>query len=183
MSNMRYLGPKYYRFDTKNEDLNDMKLFGKGDLKLCRLRHQGATHYFITPCEMRAVMQLVNDAAYILYSYYRTGFFHEAEDLADEVVAKVISWDKQKVQKSRLALEKANLFRVIRHGTKTVGITQVLVGIDTVALHDAGLPPDIIDGKAFTKLKKKFKVQSTEDLIKCAEAMAKEYEMKPELYK
>jgi hypothetical protein len=52
-----------------------------------------------------------------------------------------------------------------------------------VALFEAGLPADIIDSKAFNKLKKKFNINTSDELIECAELMAKEYERNPDLYR
>lgn len=160
-----------------------MKLFGKGDLKLLRVRYSGSTHYFITPGEMRSVMTNVGEVAYCLYSYYRTGFFNESDDFDDEQVGKVIGWADHKVKRYRLNLENAGLFKRIRHGTKHEGITKILVGADTIALDNAGLPADILDSKAFGKLKKKFNITGSEDLIVYAESMAREYETNPDLYK
>jgi hypothetical protein len=160
-----------------------MRLFGKGDLKICRLRHQGSTHYFIAASEMRTVMESVGEVAYCLYSYYRTGFFNDSDDIADETVGTAIGWNPRKIQKYRLILETSNLFRIVRFGTKTSGATQVFVGADIVALYDAGLPPDILDSKAFSKLKKAFKLNSQEDLIAHAPLIAKEYERNPDLYR
>lgn len=160
-----------------------MKLLGNGDLKMCRLRHNGATHYFITPAEMRSIQLLLGESAYYLYSYYRTGFFNEAADLDDDVVGNNIGWNTGKVQKYRLVLEGASVFRKIRYGTRADGITKAFVGADVVALFDAGLPADILDGKAFTKLKKVLKIESAQDLIDNAELMVKEYERNPEAYR
>lgn len=160
-----------------------MKLFGKGDLKVLRLRHSSSTHYFITPQEMRRVIELTDDSGYVLYSYYRTGFFTEAEQFEDIKVGDALGWGIRKVQKQRLALESKGLFKVVRFGTKTEGITKVLVGEDTIALDNAGLPADILDSKAFNKLKRKFKIDSTQELIECAHVMAREYLENPNEYK
>ena len=160
-----------------------MKLLGKGDLKVCRIRHQGSTHFFITPAEQRTVGNAVGEFAYFLYSYYRTGWFNQAEDFDDDIVGLHIGWNARKVQKHRLVLEQANLFKSIRYGTKMDGITKVFIGADTVALFEAGMPSDIIDGKAFNKLKKKFNITSSDELIECAELMVKEYERNPDLYR
>jgi hypothetical protein len=160
-----------------------MKLFGKSDLKLCRLRHQGVTHYFITTEEMRSVQTLVGETGYYLYSYYRTGFFDEAEDFDDVCVGNKINWVSSKVKKYRLLLEGAALFRKQRIGTKSEGVTKVFVGADTVALFDAGLPADILDGKAFSKLVRVLKLNSPKEIVENVELMAKEYARNPELYK
>jgi hypothetical protein len=160
-----------------------MNLLGKGDLKVCRLRHQGSSHFFITPSEQRAVGNAVGESAYFLYSYYRTGWFNQAEDFDDNVVGLHIGWNARKVQKHRLMLEQSNLFRSIRYGTKADGVTKVFVGEDVVALFEAGLPADILDGKAFQKLKRALKITNTEELIANAELMVGEYNRNPELYK
>lgn len=177
-----YYTPEISRFRNDNQGVC-MKLFGKGDLKLMRLRHQGTTHYFIAANEMRAVQELVGEFGYYLYSYYRTGFFNEAEDFDDEVVGKQIGWASTKVKKFRLVLENNALLRKKRIGTKTDNVMKVCVGADAVALFDAGLPADILDGKAFLKLKKALKLESAQDLIDNAELMVKEYERNPEAYR
>ena len=160
-----------------------MKLFSKGDLKVVRLRYQGSTHYFITPHEMRTVLSVIGEAAYCLYSYYRTGFFNESDDFDDDIVGKAIGWNERKVQKYRLVLENSGYFKRDRHGSKTLGLTRVLVGAEAVALDSVGLPAEILDTKAFTKLKKQFGITDTESLIANAEAMAKEYARNPDQYK
>lgn len=160
-----------------------MKLLGKGDVKVLRLRHSGSTHYFITPGEMKSVFIAVGDSGYYLYSYYRTGFFNESEDFDDTEVGKAIGWTKTKVQKYRLMLEQSNLFKVVRYGTKAEGITKVLVGADTIALDNAGLPADILDTRAFNKLKKALGITTSEELIAHAKRMAEMYAENPELYK
>lgn len=160
-----------------------MKLLAKADLSIYRLRHHGSTHYFITASEMRNIIAAVGEVAYCLYSYYRTGFFNESSDIEDSIVGLQIGWVDTKVKKYRLILEKADLFRAIRYGTKAEGTTKVFVGADTVALFEAGLPANIIDGKAFTKLKRMFKIETSEDLIVNVELIVNEYSRNPELYK
>ena len=160
-----------------------MKLLAQADLNIYRLRHHGSTHYCITPLEMRETIAAVGEVAYCLYSYYRTGFFNEAADIDDINVGLQMGWVESKVQRYRLMLEKADLFRVVRHGSKTDGTTKVFVGADTVALYEAGMPANIIDSKAFIKLKKLFKIECPNDLIKNAELMVKEYARNPEAYR
>lgn len=159
------------------------KLLAEADLSIYRLRHQGSTHYFITPNEMRTTIAAVGEVAYCLYSYYRTGFFTESADIDDSNVGLQIGWPDTKVKRYRLILEKADLFLTKRHGTKADGNTKVFVGADTVALYKAGLPANIIDSKAFNKLKRAFKINCTEDLLVNVNLMADEYARNPELYK
>lgn len=159
------------------------KFLAEADLSIYRLRHHGTTHYFITPSEMRNTIAAVGEVAYCLYSYYRTGFFTEAADIEDINVGLQIGWPDTKVKRYRLILEKAELFCTKRHGTKADGSTKVFVGADTVALYKAGLPANIIDSKAFNKLKRAFKIACTEDLLVNVQLMVAEYERNPELYR
>ena len=68
------------------------KLLGNGDVKVIRVRAKGSTHFLLTPEEMKAVITTVGDNAYVLYSYYRTGYFIESNDFDDGNVAEVIGW-------------------------------------------------------------------------------------------
>lgn len=159
------------------------KLLGLGDVKVIRVRAKGSTHFLLTPEEMKAVITSVGDNAYVLYSYYRTGYFTESHDFDDAAVAEVIGWGEKKVQKYRLILEGANLFCKTRYGTKAEGITKVFVGADVVALHKAGLPADILDGNALTKIKRELGITTTQELIMQVSAVVAEYDNNPEKYK
>jgi len=158
------------------------KLFGLGDLKLITVNSHCLGNW-IPPLETFEVLTAVGDSAYILYSMYRTYPFKESPQLTDESLAKLLGWDIQKVQRNRLVLEKANLFRTIRYGTKQDGITKVFVGRDILALFDAGMPSDILEPKALTKLKREFQVTSSQDLVLKATAIVTAFEQDPSKYK
>lgn len=158
------------------------KLVSATDLKMFRLRQRGSTHYFITPTEMKRVMELVGETGYYLYSYYRTAFFREYAELNDKAVGNNIGWVSSKVQRYRLALEKAELFLSVKYGTKTDGIVKVFVGEDIVALYKAGLPANVVDGGAFNKLKKDLNITNTEELLSRVDSMVQLYKENPEKY-
>ena len=159
------------------------KLLGLGDVKVLRERAKGSTHYFISVNEMRRVLSLVGDNAYVLYSYYRTGFFTESTDFEDKEVSLVLGWARTKVQKYRLILENANLFHSVRYGTKQDGMTKVFVGEDIVALFNAGMPADVLDSNALNKLKKEFGISSGSELVERVAELVKAYEDNPSKYK
>lgn len=159
------------------------KLFSKGDLIVVRTYHQNGNHFYITPTEMREVMAKTNEPAFCLYSYYRTSFLHEAAQVDDDAIGETIGWPATKVKKYRLVLEKANLLRRIKQSAKQFAVTRVIVGAEYVALFDAGLPDTILNYKAFQKLKKTFKIESTEDLIANVELIASEFNRNPDLYR
>jgi len=92
----------------------------------------------ITPLEAKEVLCLTNESAYVLYSAYKTFPFKVAKEITDTEVGKALGWQTAKVQRNRLLLEKNNLFRLIRYGTKFDGVTRVYVGVDVVALCQAG---------------------------------------------
>ena len=158
------------------------KLLGNGDVKVIRVRAKGSTHFLLTPEEMKAVITTVGDNAYVLYSYYRTGYFIESNDFDDCNVAEVIGWVEKKVQKYRLILEASKLFCRVRYGTKAEGVTKVFVGADVVALHLAGLPAEILDGAALLKIKRELGINSAEELVEHAKAVVAEYENNLEKY-
>lgn len=156
------------------------KLLGEGDVKVHRIRHKSNTAYYITPDERRRVVMAVGDSAYTLYSHYRTEFFTSSDELKDDAVGEAIGWIGTKVKRYRLELEKAGLFKMVRQGpkAKAEGMTRVWVGEDTVALHNAGLPSEILDGPEFVKLKKQFNVRTVKDLIEKVPMMMAAYEEK-----
>lgn len=157
------------------------RLLVESDLKILRLD----THlkgYWISPTEMKEVIGSVGEVAYCLYSYYRTYPFKEAADLKDDTVGSMIGWPQRKVQKYRIQLENNNLYLTVRYGSKSDGITKVFVGKDVVALHNAGLPSNILEGKAFNKLKKKFNIKDSKDLIDNLHLLVQEYESNPDEY-
>lgn len=156
------------------------KLFGAGDLLV--LRNKMVRGIWITPKEFRDVNNRVGEIGYALYSFLRTYPFKEAEEITDKEIAKQLDWSVSKVKRARLQLEKQELFLTVRYGTKTDGITKMLVGLEPVALFNAGLPSDIINSKAHEKLKKELGIDTTEDLLKNVELMVTKYNENPKAY-
>lgn len=157
------------------------KVLGKGDLKVVK-DNPGIKGSTIPRAEIQQVLMEINEVQYALYSVYRTVPFYEAEDITDINIAEVLNWTARKVQDNRRVLEQQNLLKVVRYGTKTEGITKLLVGMDVVALFNKGLPCEILDGKALQKLKKAFKIQSPRDLINKLDDILVEYETNPTKY-
>ena len=153
-----------------------------GDIKMLTINShcRGA---WIPPSEMQEVLGKVSDNTYVLYTVYRSYPFKEAMELEDSFIAKLLGWKVTKVRDHRLLLEKAELLLIVRYGTKSDGMTKVFVGEDTVALHNAGLPADILDGKALAKIKKKLQISDSTSLIKSVQSIVLEYDNNPELYK
>lgn len=156
------------------------KLLGSGDLIV--LRETAVRGVWIAPKEMRDVSGTVGEVAYLLYSYYRTFPFREGSELQDEAVGEMIGWVPRKVTRYRKVLEKSGMVLTIRYGTKQDGVTKLFVGADTVALYNAGLPPDIINHKALEKLKKELSILDTAGLIKNAAKIVSLYELNPDKY-
>lgn len=171
------IGAKYTRFGKEFM----RKLIGSGDIKMLVVNASTKGNW-IPSFEMKEVLSVVNEATYTLYSVYRTHPFHSSESITDTAVSSLIGWTERKVQKHRLALERANLFRMVRYGTRTDGITKVFVGFDTVALFDAGLPAEILEPKAFNKLKKAHRIKDPKELVAKADLIAMEFEQNPERY-
>ncbi len=157
------------------------KLLGLGDIRVMTINNH-CSGKWIPPVEMNQVLKLISDVTYVLYSVYRTYPFEDSTEIHDTAVGKLLGWDKRKVQDHRLLLEKANLFRMVRYGTKTDGITKVFVGMDSVALFDAGLPCDILSPKALNKLKKEFNIKSPEELVNNAVTLVATFEQNPNDY-
>jgi hypothetical protein len=157
------------------------KPFGKGDVKVITTNPniRGA---WIPPQELKQVIDSVGEVAYALYSLYRTYPFKESSELDDGEITNLIPWNQRKVQKYRLIIENAGLFRMVRYGSKTDGITRILVGADVVALFDAGLPCEILDTSVYNKLRKEFKVTTPQELVREAPNMVQAYEADPNKY-
>lgn len=151
------------------------KIFGNADIKM--VRNTTVRGIWIPPQEITEVIQLTNEIAYALYSMYRTYPFKEAEEISDTGLANLIGWPVKKVQKYRLILENNFLFRLIRYGTKTNGITKVFVGLEPVALFDAGLPAECLSPKALTKIKQQLNITTTTELVNRAQEVVQEYEL------
>lgn len=158
-----------------------VSLFGLGDLKLIRVNNQTYGKW-IPPNEMKEVIGISGDVGYLLYSVYRTFPFNDSREISDKSLSKVLNWTEQKVQKTRLKLEKDNLIRIIRYGTKVDGITKVFVGRDVLALFDAGLPSDILESKALNRLKKEFDIKTSQELVDKAYLIANAFEQDPHKY-
>ena len=157
------------------------KLLVESDLNVLRLDSY-LKGYWISPVEMRETIRDVGEVAYCLYTYYRTFPFNESSELSDSDVGNNIGWPSKKVQKYRLMLENQGLFLLVRYGSKTDGITKMFVGKDVVALHNAGLPSNILEGRAFQKLKKKFNIKSSSELVNKINLLVQEYENNPNEY-
>lgn len=151
------------------------KLFALGDVKVCRMKQKNLTVFAISREERKRVVEQVGDSGYTLYSYYRTENFRSSEELQDSYIADWLTWLPSKVKRYRQILEKAGLFKCVRHGTKEEGTTRVWVGEEVVALYNAGLPAEILDGPEFNKLKRELKIQTSEDLVKNVDLMMKLY--------
>lgn len=157
------------------------KLVGQGDIKVI-LENASTKGNWIPPIEMSKVLTIVSDNAYVLYSFYRTFPFTEAVELDDTFVSKILNWSNQKTKRNRLDLQNNNLFRTVRYGTRTEGITKVFVGMDVVALFDAGMPAEILEPKALRKLKRQFNIETPADLALNAGMLVQAYENNPDLY-
>lgn len=157
------------------------KLTKENDLALVRINNHLRGLWIPVP-EMREVNGIVGDTAYYLYSYYRTNAFHEYAELTDEEVGEAVGWLPTKVKKYRLVLEKAGMFLVVPYGSRSDRVYKVFVGADVVALHNAGLPAKIVEGKAFNKLKKKFNITTPKELIKDISLIMDEFNTNPDLY-
>lgn len=157
------------------------KLFGLGDVKVV-LDNSHCKGNWIPPIEITQVLTKITDAPYVLYTVYRTYPFKESFELQDDFLANLLGWSVQKVVRSRLTLEKENLYRTIRYGTKLDGITKVFVGMDVIALFDAGLPSDILEPKVLAKLKREFNIKSPKDLVDKAVMISAAFEMNPDKY-
>lgn len=148
-------------------------MFTKSDLITVRERLNKAVYYSISPQEIREVISRVNEVAFFLYNYYRTAYLTEANDVSDEVVGELIGWPIRKVSKYRVELHKAGLIRLYKDGS----ITKLIVGLDRVALADAGLPDNIHNQSSFKKIKKQLGISTTEELINSVEAIQHQYTM------
>lgn len=153
------------------------KLFGNADIKV--VRNESVRGVWIPPSEMKEVLNLVGEIGYALYTFYRTYPFKEDEEFHDFNVAELLGWGTKKVQKYRLVLEKNELLLSVRYGTKIDGITKVFVGMEPVALFNAGLPADVINPKALNKLKKRLCIQNTQELVSNINSIISEYETNP----
>ena len=158
------------------------QLFGMGDIKLLTVNSHSKGAW-IPPSEMQCVMAKVPDVTYVLYTVYRAFPFKESSQIEDSYIAKLLDWSPRKVRDHRLILEKADLLLIIRYGTKTDGITKVFVGEDTIALHNAGLPADILESKALIKIKKKLNISTPKELVQQVNQVVQEFEYNPELYR
>lgn len=156
------------------------KILGLGDLKV--LRNTSSRGAWVEPQEQQSVMNLVGDSAFALYYLLRTYPFRESEEITDDNLAKLLGWSRKKTQRYRLVLEQNELYQTVRYGSKTDGITKVFVGADTVALFNAGLPADIINPKALTKLKRKLSIKTSAEVVANHAAIVQEYSQNPEEY-
>ena len=153
-----------------------------GDIKMLTVNShcKGA---WIPPSEMQQVMGKVSDITYVLYTVYRAFPFKEASEIEDSYIAKLLDWKITKVRDHRLLLEKADLLLIVRYGSKVDGMTKVFVGEDTIALHNAGLPADILEGKALNRIKKKLRITNASELVKNVNQVVSEYESNPDAYR
>jgi hypothetical protein len=160
-----------------------LSLVNKANLLAVRRKARRTVTYHIDVEEKRAVAELLNEVAYFLYEHYRTAYLAEADDLSDEKVGKAIGWPLRKVTKYRLELQKVGLLRIVRIGSGDGAIVKLIVGADSVALYDAGLPDKINDYTALNRLKRKFGIETAEDLIKNVSLIQDYYECHPEEFK
>lgn len=160
---------------------NMAKIFSKGDIKVTHINDKSRGKY-IPPYEMREVLEIVNESSYVLYSVFRTFPFNESLQIEDAELAKILNWKPRKVRDNRLILEKKELLKIVRYGTKADGITQVIIGKDSVALFHAGLPSEIMRSDILNKIKRKLKITTSISLVNNINAVLKELQDNPSLY-
>ncbi|WP_027855031.1 hypothetical protein [Marinobacterium litorale] len=153
-----------------------MKLIRESNLLTVRERVTRKVSHHVDPVEKRAVLSRINETAYYLYDHYRTGFFADASDISDEVIGETIGWPTRKVGKYRVELQKADLIRIIKIGSSNRAITKLIVGMDRVALSDAGLPDSIQDSAALRRIKKSLNINSPLDLVSNIKSIQQRYE-------
>ena len=156
------------------------KLFSQADLHDIRnVSHKGTIIPFH---EMKSVIHLVGEVAYVLYSVYRTYPFKESSDIHDSAVADLLDWKMSKVRRLRQDLEKAKLYATVRYGTKTDGITKMFVGAEYVALYEAGLPSNILQPKIVKKICDKLRIKNMSDIAQHVQIIENEYMANADLY-
>lgn len=156
------------------------KLFTQSDLHDVRnMSHKGTVIPFR---EMKSVVHLVGEPAYVLYSLYRTYPFREASEIHDLYVSDLLDWKITKVRRLRKDLENAKLFATVRYGTKTDGITKMFVGAEYVALYEAGLPSNILQPKIVKKICDKLKIKDMSDIAQYVRDIENEYMINADLY-
>ena len=157
------------------------KLLKQGDLLV--LRDETKRGVWLSPSEIRDVVNSVGEVAYTLYSLYRTMPFRESEEITDSNVAMLIGWPDRKVSKYRKVLEASQLIHKVRYGTKQDGVTKFFVGELPVALFNAGLPADVVSPKALRKIMQLMKIESTAELIPKVQDVVAMYEANPDAFK
>lgn len=73
------------------------------------------TKYYLNGNERREIITVCGDSACLLYEYYLRLAAIEDVVITDEDAANYFSWSIQKVQKTRLKLEKAGWYKSVRY--------------------------------------------------------------------
>ena len=89
---------------------------------------------YLTIEQKREIMSECNDAGLILLEFYVSKQHIDNYNFADKVAANELGWRKQKVQRTRLALEKSGLFKTHKDGNTTV----ICIGRSQVDKHNRG---------------------------------------------
>lgn len=160
-----------------------MQNFHKVDLLIARTKQSGATNLYTSKKEKREIGALVGETAYFLYDTYKTQPFKEAAEIEDDAVAHDLGWPVSKVRRYRNVLEQHNLFKKVKGKIKDEPIVKMLVGAETIALYNAGLPEGLPENKTFIKLKRTFKIETTEDLLENIELITSELKRNPDAYR
>lgn len=111
--------------------------------------------------EQRMVIQLAGDNACVLYNYYRCAtLYKDSERISDSHIAYGLGWPEYKVARYRRALEKAGLIRTVTaNAANKTTLTKLIVGMESVALFDAGLPHNIVDLSSFRQAMNKLGIE------------------------
>ena len=151
------------------------KLFIDKDLIVIQQFSKKAVYTAPTKSEIARVIRLVDQGAAMLYMYYRCTALVTSADIEDSTVASILGISQKSVGNHRRKLRKAGLIHIERMFSEDKSVVRVFLGEDAVALHKAGLPAQCTNSRALARIKQKFSIRTSQELIDNIDSVVDEY--------
>lgn len=160
------------------------------DLTIMRKIHKNKTGLYIAQMDKQYLLHETQDAnCFVLFDYFATSILNSAEEIEDKHIAECLSWSERKVADTRRKLINQGYltFDTSKRTSDGMFIRIVYVGKVYNWLIQAGLPRNVLNHSAFTKMLKKFPLdnstQTHDERMKLIQEMNEYFYTHPDEFK
>lgn len=160
------------------------------DLTIMRKIHKNKTGLYIAQLDKQYLLQETQDSnCFVLFDYFATSILNSAEEIEDKHIAECLSWSERKVADTRRKLVSQGYLTFDSSKRSSDGQANKIVYVGKVYnwLIQAGLPRNVLNHSAFTKLLKRFPLDnstlSQDSRIKLVQEMNNYFNQNPHEFK